>query len=79
MISNLIQAEDHLRSEYCPECLDKHLTSASAYMEEEVSTNPEANKRLLELAEKVRQIRREIQEMENMKHTNDLRKSAKVV
>lgn len=70
MIANLIQSEDHLRQEYCPECLQKHLLGSESYMEEEVSTNPDANKRLLELAERVREIRREIQEMNEAKHGN---------
>jgi len=43
-------------------------------MEEEVSTNPRANKELLELAERVREIRRRIQEMNEMKHENMARK-----
>jgi len=74
MVKNLIQAEDHLRKDFCPECLDKHLLGGEAYMEEELSTNPDAERELLELAEKVRQIRRKIQEMNNIKHENDTRK-----
>ncbi len=71
MVSNLIQAEDHLQGQHCPECEDKHLRSASAYMEEEVSHNPEgSDPRLLMLAQKVRNIRRELQEMEGIKHDN---------
>lgn len=70
MVSNLIQAEDHLQAQHCPECEDKHLRSASAYMEEEVSHNPSADPRLLMLAQKVRNVRRELQSMQGMKHDN---------
>jgi len=44
------------------------------YLEEEISTNPEANPELLALAERVREIRRRIQELNNMKHTNEQQK-----
>lgn len=72
MIKNLIQAENHLTKDYCPECLNKHLLGAEAYMEEEVSTNPNANPELLELAQRVREIRRRLQKMENIRHLKKL-------
>lgn len=74
MISNLVQAEDHLTSQNCPECEDKHLSSAAAYMEEEVQHNPRADPRLLALAQKIRNVRRELQEMQGIKHDISLDK-----
>jgi uncharacterized membrane protein len=71
IVGNLIQAEDHLRSQPCPECLDKHLVSASQYLEEENSTNPNSNPELLALAERIREIRRKIQELNNQKNIRD--------
>ena len=68
---NLIQLQDHLREYQCPECIDKHALSVISYMEEELATNPNASPELLELAEKVREIRRRIQEMNDIKMATD--------
>jgi len=72
--SNLIQSEDHLRQQPCPNCLDKHLLSASEYLTEEKATNPDANPELLKFADEIREIRRKIQELNNQKHTIDQQK-----
>jgi hypothetical protein len=76
MAGNLIQAEQHLRSDYCPHCLEKHLLGSEMYMSEQASTNPNSPNRdeLLALADRVREIRRRIQELNNMKHTTDQQK-----
>jgi hypothetical protein len=74
IVGNLIQAEDHLRSQPCPECVDKHLVSAGSYLEEETATNPNSSPELLALAERVREIRRKIQELNNIKHSIDQQK-----
>lgn len=79
IIGNLVQAEDHLRSDYCPECLDKHLISAGMYMEEQASTNPEKDRKLMEYAERIREIRRKIQEMNDIKHENDKRRLSSTI
>jgi len=79
MVSNLIQAQDHLREYQCPECIDKHLLSSVAYMEEELSTNQNANPELLALAERVREIRRRIQEMNDVKMANSQKRLGSIV
>ena len=72
---NLQALEDHLRSQPCKECSDKHAVNISSYLEEEASTNPNANREeLLALADRVREIRRRIQELSNMKHTSEQQK-----
>jgi hypothetical protein len=53
----------------------KHSLGLEGYLEEEASTNPDANREeLLALAERVREIRRRIQELNNMKHSIDQQK-----
>jgi hypothetical protein len=53
----------------------KHSLGMEQYLEEEASTNPNANRdELLALADKVREIRRKIQELQNIKHTSDQQK-----
>jgi thiamine kinase-like enzyme len=75
IIGNLGALEDHLRTQPCEQCMDKHGVLATQYLEEEASTNPDANREeLLALAERVREIRRRIQELNNMKHSIDQQK-----
>ena len=79
MVSNLIQLQDHLREYSCPECMDKHALSTVAYMEEEMATNPNANPELMALAERVREIRRRIQEMNDVKMANSQKRLGSIV
>ena len=74
MIKNAVALESHLQKNHCPECEMKHSYALEGALEEEISTNPEANPELLALAERVREIRRRIQELNNMKHTNEQQK-----
>jgi len=74
IIGNLSQLEDHLRSQPCSECCQKHAINASQYLEEQSATNPDSNPELLKLAERVREIRRRLQELNNMKHSHDQQK-----
>jgi len=69
-IKNAIALEDHLTKDPCPECSAKHVLALENYLEEEYHTNPNADRRLLQLAQKVRDIRRELMEMQGLKHNH---------
>jgi len=72
---NMQALEDHFRSQPCGECCDKHAVNISQYLEEQASTNPDRNSQeLLALAERVREIRRKFQELNNQKNIIDQQK-----
>jgi polyhydroxyalkanoate synthesis regulator phasin len=75
MIKNAIALESHLQGNHCVECESKHGYAIEGALQEQASTNPNANRdELLALADRVREIRRRIQELNNQKHTIDQRK-----
>ena len=78
-IKHGIALEEHLRSNPCVECMSKHAYALENYLEEEVATNPNANPRLLQLANKVRDVRRELMEMHGIKHSHSVEKAEQTI
>jgi hypothetical protein len=76
MIKNAVALESHLHGNHCVECESKHSYALEGALQEQASTNPNSPDRqeLLSLADKVREIRRRIQELNDMKHTNEQQK-----
>jgi hypothetical protein len=67
LVPNAWQTSDELDGQ-------KHSLGLESYLQEEQATNPNANPELLALADRVREIRRRIQELNNMKHTSEQQK-----
>lgn len=74
---HLVLLEDHLKSDPCPDCLDKHLTAIEGYSEEGTSqTDSEAEKlQFLQLAEKARELRKSLDSLKIAELTKKLQKA----